>query len=95
MQTTGYGDMIISGFGDIIEMDVTPNQPLTVDNDHVLAWETSLDYSIKVASGTFGFTSGEGLVDEFYGSGKVYIQTRNIQNLAQVLIPYLPTSNNS
>lgn len=95
MQTTGYGDMIINGFGDIIEMEVTPNNPLTIDNDHVLAWETSLDYSIKVASGTFGFTSGEGLVDEFYGSGKVYIQTRNIQNLAQVLIPYLPTSNNS
>ena len=39
-----------------------------------------------------GFTTGEGLVNTFTGNGRVYIQTRNIGNLAQALHPYLPSS---
>ena len=40
----------------------------------------------------FGFTTGEGLVNTFSGYGRVYIQTRNLQNLAQAMHPYLPTT---
>ena len=40
----------------------------------------------------FGFTTGEGVVNSFNGYGRVYIQTRNLQNLAQAMHPYLPTS---
>jgi len=36
-------------------------------------------------SGTFGFTTGEGLVNRFMGEGKVYIQTRNLSSLASAL----------
>ena len=50
---------------------------------------------VTVASGTFGFTSGEGLVNRFTGYGKVLIQTRNIHSLADALRPYLPTSSNN
>lgn len=93
MATKGSGDLLVSAFGDMLELDITPERPLVIDNEHVVAWDASLDYGIKVASGTFGFTTGEGVVNEFYGQGKVIIQTRNIHNLADAIRPFIPTSN--
>lgn len=92
METTGEGDLFVSAFGDLLELEVTPDRPMTIDNEHVVAWDSTLDYSIQVASGTFGFTSGEGLVNRFTGRGKVLIQTRNIHSLADAIRPYIPTS---
>lgn len=92
METQGQGDMLVSAFGDILELEVTPDHPITIDNEHVVAWDASLDYNIYVASGTFGFTTGEGLVNEFHGTGKVLIQTRNVHSLADAVRPFLPTS---
>lgn len=92
METNGTGTILVSAFGDILSLDVTPESPLVVDNEHVVAWDASLNYNIQVASGMFGFTTGEGVVNSFIGYGRVYIQTRNLQNLAQAMHPYLPTS---
>lgn len=94
METQGVGDLLIASFGDIIELEVTPNLPLTVDNNHVLAWSSDLDYNIEIASGTFGFTTGEGLVNTFRGSGKVLIQTRNITSLASDIAKFIPNNSN-
>lgn len=92
METNGTGTILVSAFGDIMSLDVAPESPLVVDNEHVVAWDASLNYNIQVASGMFGFTTGEGVVNSFNGYGRVYIQTRNLQNLAQAMHPYLPTS---
>ena len=92
METNGTGTILVSAFGDILSLDVTPESPLVVDNEHVVAWDASLNYNIQVASGMFGFTTGEGVVNSFNGYGRVYIQTRNLQNLAQAMHAYLPTS---
>lgn len=91
MEAEGVGDILINAFGDLIELEVSDDMPLTIDNEHVVAWDSNLDYAIRVASGTFGFTTGEGLVNEFHGNGKVWIQTRNIHNLADRIRPYIPT----
>lgn len=93
METHGEGELIVSAFGDILPLEVTPEKPITIDNEHVVAWDASLSYDIHVASGTFGFTTGEGLVNEFRGSGTVLIQTRNIHSLADAVRPFLPSSN--
>jgi uncharacterized protein (AIM24 family) len=82
--------MLVNAFGDLIEIDVDGSSPFAVDNYHVVAWESTLTYNIKTASGVFGFKTGEGLVNEFTGRGKVLIQTRNVSSLASLLIPYLP-----
>ena len=95
METQGEGDVLIAAFGDILELEVAQGSPITIDNEHVVAWDASLDYAIRVASGTFGFTSGEGLVNEFTGNGKVYIQTRNVHNLADALRPFFPSSSSN
>lgn len=91
METKGNGSMLISSYGDIIELTMDGTTPLTVDNSHVVAWSTSLQYEIRVASGTFGFKTGEGLVNEFHGSGTVLVQTRDISSLAGMLRPFIAT----
>ncbi len=85
METEGEGDMLVNAFGDLVELTVTSDEPISIDNEHVVAWDSSLDYDIQVASGMFGFTSGEGLVNHFTGDGKVLIQTRNLHSLAGAL----------
>ena len=85
MESQGQGDLFVNAFGDLLELEVHPDSPLTIDNDHVVAWDKNLDYHISIASGTFGFTTGEGLVNRFIGEGKVYIQTRNLSSLASAL----------
>lgn len=95
METQGEGDILVSSFGDILALEVREDQPLTIDNEHVVAWDASLQYDIRVASGTFGFTTGEGLVNEFHGHGTVLIQTRNVHNFADAIRPFLPTSSSN
>lgn len=95
METQGTGDVLVSAFGDLLKLQVTPDRPVTIDNEHVVAWDASLEYHIRAASGTFGFTTGEGFVNEFHGNGTVLIQTRNIHNLADALSPFFPRSSNS
>ena len=92
MHTFGQGDLLINAYGDIMEINVDDAHPITIDNEHVVAWDDSLDYEIKIASGTFGFTTGEGLVNVFHGNGKVYIQSRNLHSLADALSPFIPQS---
>lgn len=95
METAGQGDLLVNAFGDMVELEITEDKPLTIDNHHVVAWDSNLDYEIKVASGVIGFKSGEGLVNEFHGNGKVLLQTRNVYSLANALIPYLPSKTSS
>lgn len=95
METEGQGDILVSSFGDLIELECTSAKPITIDNEHVVAWDASLSYSIEVASGTFGFTTGEGLVNKFTGNGKVMIQTRNVHSLSEAIRPFLPDKSNS
>ena len=77
----------------LITLDVTPDKPLVIDNDHVVAWDAGLNYNIEIASGVFGFTTGEGLVNRFTGNGQVIIQTRNIRSLAGELSKYISSGN--
>ncbi len=94
MLCEGHGDVLISSFGSIHEIHVTPDKPLHVDNGHALAWSSSLSYSLAVASGTIGFKTGEGFKVIFKGEGTVYISTKQISAIALSLSPYIPRTNN-
>lgn len=94
METEGAGDILVNAFGDLLALTVTPDRPMTIDNEHVVCWDRSLDYHIEIASGLFGFTTGEGLVNRFTGSGRVLIQTRNVQSLAAAVDPFITKNNN-
>lgn len=91
METQGSGSMLVNAYGDILEFNLEGTRPFIVDNTHVVAWSNTLSYDIKVASGTFGFTTGEGIVNEFFGTGTVLLQTRNISSLADMIKPFIPS----
>jgi uncharacterized protein (TIGR00266 family) len=90
---SGTGPVFLSSYGGIIEREIKPNQNFIVDTGHLVAFEETLDYSIKkAAKGIFStFASGEGLVAEFSGSGKVWMQTRNLPAFVGLLEKMLPS----
>lgn len=95
METTGVGKMLISAYGEILPLDLDGQADYVVDNDHVVAWSSDLSYNIEAASGTIGFKTGEGLVNHFSGTGRIYVQTRNLKALADLVKPYLPTKSSN
>ncbi len=91
METSGTGLVVVSSYGDVMEYELN-NSSVTIDNGHVGAWDSNIRYEPKIASGMFGFTTGEGVVLEFSGTGKIYIATRNLQGTAESLITFLPVN---
>ncbi|MEN2262561.1 TIGR00266 family protein [Enterococcus faecalis] len=94
METCGSGELLINSYGGILEINLTGDKPFVIDNNHVLAWTTTLDYKIKTASSFLGFSTGEGLVNEFYGRGSILIQTRDIHGFAGLLSPVITRESN-
>jgi uncharacterized protein (TIGR00266 family) len=85
-ETSGVGQVAVSGFGGISQLEVEPGRDIIIDNSHVVAWDSALRYDISVTTGgNSGFlsnlvnsqTSGEGMVLRFSGKGKVLICSRN------------------
>jgi uncharacterized protein (TIGR00266 family) len=85
-ETSGSGQLVVSGFGSVATLDVEPGKDITIDNSHVVCWASSLRYEISVATSRSGgflgnlvnsVTSGEGMVLRFSGSGKVVVCSRS------------------
>ena len=86
------GKVFFTSYGALKEIEVTPDKPIKIDNGHVVAFSEGLNYHISKVKGLGSFFfGGEGFTMDFHGSGSVWIQTRNIQSLANQLIPFLPT----
>ena len=92
MQVSGTGQLFISSFGAIHEINLAPEEEYVVDNGHIVAFESNIPYKIeKAAKGLFSsFSSGEGLVSKYTGPGKIFLQTRQVQGLAGLIAPFLP-----
>ena len=87
------GKVFYCSYGAIKEIVVTPDRPIKIDNGHVVAFTEGLSYNISRVKGLGSFMfGGEGFTLDFQGSGKVWIQTRNMSSLATQLIPFLPSS---
>ncbi|MGO4379360.1 TIGR00266 family protein [Pseudoduganella sp. RAF53_2] len=85
-ETAGSGQLVVSGFGSMSQLDVEPGKEIVIDNAHVVAWDSGLRYELSVATRSGGgllgslvnsVTSGEGVVLRFSGQGKVLICSRN------------------
>jgi len=59
METSGTGQVVVSGFGSMFQLDVTPGKDVVIDNSHVVCWDSSLRYDISVTTG--GGASGGGI----------------------------------
>ena len=91
----GPGQVFYCAYGAIKEIEVTPDAPIKVDNGHLVAFTEGVTYGVVPSGGLkSSIFGGEGLVLELSGSGKVWIQTRNIEALAGKMIPFLPKPSN-
>lgn len=93
-RSSGQGQLVVSGFGSIFTIDVTPDKPILIDNGHVVAWDAQLHHEISAStnqnSGFFSnlvnsVTSSEGIILKFSGRGKVVLCSRNRTSLFEYL----------
>ncbi|MCP4449730.1 MAG: TIGR00266 family protein [Myxococcales bacterium] len=78
LRAFGQGPVVINAFGAIAHKDLN-NESLILDTGHLVAFTSGLDYKVRKASKGWisSFLSGEGLVLEIRGTGRVYMQSRN------------------
>jgi uncharacterized protein (TIGR00266 family) len=90
LKATGAGPIAFNSFGGIRAIDIDGD--FTVDTGHIVAFESSLAFKVRRFGGgwkAFIF-GGEGLVCNFSGTGKLWIQTRNTSAFGQLIGQKLP-----
>ena len=88
LEISGEGDLWFTTYGGIEAIDV--NGSYIVDNGNLVGFEGQIDFSLRSAGGGLMgmLASGEGMVCEFKGKGRVYIQSRNLTSLVGWLAPH-------
>ena len=90
LRIEGRGDLFLSSFGSIEELQV--DGKMRIDTGHIVAFEPTLDFRISKGGGLKAtLLSGEGLVVDFTGRGKVWIQTRSVSDYIGWLASLLPS----
>lgn len=89
IKCSGQGDLWFNTYGAMIQIDVKDNY--VVDTGYIVAFTEGLEYNVTSVGGYKSlFFSGEGLVCRFSGTGKVWIQTRQVPALARWVWPFRP-----
>jgi len=89
LRLSGSGPVLFNAFGAIHLIDV--NGKFVLDTGHIVAFEESLKFRVKKVGGLFATVfSGEGLVCEFEGNGRLWIQTRNPKEFGSYVGHKLP-----
>ncbi len=93
LKCDGTGDLFVSSYGAIHPVELAAGQPYVVDTGHIVAFEETTSYRVTGSGGIKEtLLSGEGLVCEFTGPGRLYLQTRSMDAFMKFLIPRLPKS---
>ena len=98
IRTGGTGEVAVSGFGSMRAIDLDGSRSVYVDNGHLVAWDTELDYELALNTAKQGFfgkilhsqTSGEGIVLKFSGCGSLYVCSRNRGGFVDWLFSQMP-----
>jgi len=86
VKTGGQGDLFINSFGAIDLHSLGAGETFIVDNFHLVAFSDSCQYKVtKFGSLKSTLLGGEGLVTNITGPGDVYLQTKNLSELADWL----------
>jgi uncharacterized protein (TIGR00266 family) len=87
----GGGDLFIGAMGAFIELNLNEGQVFNCDNGHLVAMESSVSFDIKKVGGLKStFLSGEGLITQLTGPGRVIMQSRNPREFALWLYNFMP-----
>lgn len=90
------GDLFIGAMGAFSEITLSDGQIFNCDNGHLVAMESSVSFDIKKVGGLKStFLSGEGLVAQLTGPGRVIMQSRNPREFALWLYNFMPKPSSS
>ncbi|MFD0590095.1 TIGR00266 family protein [Paenibacillus sp. GCM10027627] len=94
VEIRGRGTVFLSSFGAIHEVKLGAGEEIVIDNGHLVAWSSTMDYRIEKSSKGWvsSLKSGEMLVCRFRGEGTVLIQSRNPSGFGHWLRRFIPTS---
>jgi uncharacterized protein (TIGR00266 family) len=96
LHVTGTGKLLISSYGAIHELNLAAGQSMTVDTGHLVAFSEGLGFKVRRIGGVKStLFSGEGLVVDLTGPGRVLMQTRSTDAFLSWLIPKLPKQTSS
>lgn len=95
LRARGHGSVILSSYGAIHQMDLGPGDRYTVDTGHLVAFSEGIGFSVRRIGGIKStLFSGEGLVVDLTGPGRLLMQTRSEDAFLSWLIPRIPKRSN-
>lgn len=93
VKCSGTGDLWFNTYGGMFCVDV--DGTYVVDTGHMVAFTEGLEYTVSKVGGYKSlFLSGEGFVCRFTGTGKVWVQTRQVPRFARWASVYRPVKSN-
>ena len=91
LRASGNGELLLSSYGAIHERNLGQGEKFTVDTGHLVAFSEGIGFTVNKVGGLKStLFSGEGLVVELTGPGRVLMQTRSTDAFLAWLIPKMP-----
>ncbi|MBU7046089.1 MAG: TIGR00266 family protein [Theionarchaea archaeon] len=91
LKLEGTGYVFMSSYGALHEIELKSGEQFIIDTGHIVAFDEKVSWDVKRIGGLKStLFSGEGLIAEFTGPGKLYAQTRSEDAFLSWLIPRLP-----
>jgi uncharacterized protein (TIGR00266 family) len=88
LRCSGVGQLLLSSYGAIHEILLAPGERYTVDTGHLVAFGEGIGFSVRAVGGIKStLFSGEGLVVDLTGPGRVLMQTRSTDAFLSWLMP--------
>ena len=88
LRCSGQGTLILSSYGAIHEMQLAAGERYTVDTGHLVAFDEGISFKVRAVGGLKStLFSGEGLVVDLTGPGRVLMQTRSTDAFLTWLMP--------
>jgi uncharacterized protein (TIGR00266 family) len=92
-RASGQGEALVSIYGSVDIVDLEPGEVVTIDTGHVVAYDLTIRFQMRraVQGRTIqSMKSGEGWVFDFWGPGRVLLQSRNPDAFSQWIIAQVP-----
>ncbi|MBP6786010.1 MAG: TIGR00266 family protein [Candidatus Promineofilum sp.] len=96
LRAQGTGPLLLSSYGAIHEMNLAAGETVSIDTGHLVAFTQDIGFTVRQIGGMKStLFSGEGLVVDLTGPGRVLAQTRSTDQFLSWLIPKLPHDSGS
>ncbi len=95
VRAEGSGPVVFACYGALEVWDLAAGQTISLDTGHMVAYESTVSMQLRKVTGGLvqTFKSGEGLVLDFTGPGRIWSQTRNPSELLGWIKAALGTGN--